>query len=705
MNPVSVTAFSAALFSAGLALTVALVSRRRSIATWCLVSGMLLLGIESALAGWNVLDSEPNSIARRQILLLMVRAFVPAIWLAFSLTYSRGIPRSHLWRWRYLLIAAVLLPVALTVGFRSNLILEVVSPRGVYGGWWIRYGPMAKALNIIGIAIGVCILANIERTFRAAVGTMQWRIKFAVLGIGVICGARIYSRSQELLFSGSDLNRCVIDAVALIIGCLMMTVSHVRRGFAEVEIYPSRAVLQNSVTVLLAGGYLFVVGVLAQLVASFGPVGNFQMDSLIVLAGAAILAVLLLSERLRLKIRLFVSRHFRRPQHDTRVIWTRFTQGLSNVLDPEGYGAQTVKLLAETFNVLSVTLLVFDPLKGRLALGASTLLGKELEGEIWRQAASGSLLAGLRRMSGPFDAGKITEPWITPLRHESLSQFYAGGTRICLPLMAGERGLGVLILADRVNAIPYSLEEMDILKCIGDQVAAGLLQLRLTEELMQNRELGAFQSMSTFFVHDLKNAASSLSLLFENLKEHFDDPDFREDALRAISSAVGRINQIIGRLGSLRQKLELKPVSVDLNKLVAETIEGLGAADQIEFSKNLESLPPIKGDRGQLESLLTNLLVNAREALGPGGKITVETARRENGVLLSVADDGCGMTPAFMKESLFRPFHTTKKKGLGIGMFQSRLIVEAHRGSMQVDSELGRGTTFRITLPLTLEGS
>ncbi len=130
-------------------------------------------------------------------------------------------------------------------------------------------------------------------------------------------------------------------------------------------------------------------------------------------------------------------------------------------------------------------------------------------------------------------------------------------------------------------------------------------------------------------------------------------------------------------------------------------IDGLGLAGEVELLQNLGNLPPIEADREQLESVVTNLLLNAREALGPAGRITVETSRTEGGVVLSVSDNGCGMTAAFMKDSLFRPFQTTKKKGLGIGMFQSRLIVEAHRGSLQVDSEPGQGTTFRVMLPLT----
>ena len=78
----------------------------------------------------------------------------------------------------------------------------------------------------------------------------------------------------------------------------------------------------------------------------------------------------------------------------------------------------------------------------------------------------------------------------------------------------------------------------------------------------------------------------------------------------------------------------------------------------------------------------------------------METTRQGEWVALSVSDNGCGMTEQFIKNSLFRPFRSTKKKGLGIGMFQSKTIVEAHQGKIHVESELGVGTTFRVMLPL-----
>jgi signal transduction histidine kinase len=180
---------------------------------------------------------------------------------------------------------------------------------------------------------------------------------------------------------------------------------------------------------------------------------------------------------------------------------------------------------------------------------------------------------------------------------------------------------------------------------------------------------------------------------------HFDDPAFRSDALRGIGETANRINELISRLTALRH-LELTPVEADLNLLVADALEVLNGAPEINIVKELRLQAKLRVDRDQFRSVITNLLLNARDALGRGGEVKVETSQRNGWAILSVADNGCGMSSAFVKASLFRPFQTTKKKGLGIGMFQSKMIVEAHRGKIQVESEPGAGTTFRVMLPL-----
>jgi putative PEP-CTERM system histidine kinase len=696
----SLLAFAAASFSGALALAVML-RKRHSVASWCFSAGMATLAVEALLDGISFNKLLPEEVAFWQNLALLTRSFLPGVWLCFSLTYSRGNFREFLARWRVLLLASLLLPAAVLVGLRSELV-HVLSYKEPALGWWLSFAGAAKALDGLFLIAMVLILMNLERTFRSAVGTMRWRIKFLLLGLGVIFGARFYTQSQALIFSGHDLALTNIETGALLIGCILIVTAYLRSGFSEIDVYPSRAVLHTSVTVLLAGAYLFVVGVLAQIVADFGGAASFPLVAFLVLLGVVILAVLLISDRVRQSIQLFVSRHFKRPQHDFRQIWTSFTRRVSAVLDEAGLCAAASRLISESFNALSVSIWLFDEQHERLVRASSTSHSEwEHAGDAAREVAAKELSSiGLNTLSRPFEIEKAKEKWTETLKEISGGRFRSGGNRICIPLLAGEHWLGVIILADRVSGLRYTVEEMDLLKCIGDQVAASLLNLRLTREIMLGKELEAFQTISTFFIHDLKNAASTLSLMLQNLPMHFDDPSFRQDALRGIGSTVDRINHLISRLSALQHELRLKPAEVDLNLLVTETLKNLDSALKAELVTKLDPLPRIVADREQLQSVVTNLLLNARDALATSGRITVETKHLDGWVTLSIADNGCGMSPAFIKDSLFRPFRTTKKKGLGIGMFQAKMIVEAHRGSIQVKSELGSGTTFQVTLPL-----
>ena len=683
MNANTALAFTAALFSLGLTLAV-IFRKQRSVANWCFSAGMTALAIESIFGGLSVGAGEPEVGAFWQSLATVPKSFLPGIWLFFSLTYSRGNYRAVLARWRPLLVAAFVIPVGLSALSRAGLV-----------------GEMANVLNGLLLIATAMILMNLERTFRSAVGTMQWRIKFLILGLGIIFGARIYTCSQALLFSRNHLALINLETGALLLGCALMSVAYLRKGFSEIDVYPSHAVLQTSLTVLLVGGYLVVIGVLAQIASRTGEAQGFEIQAFVVLLGAAVLAVLLVSNRIRQNIQRFVSRHFKRPEHNFRKVWTDFTHATSSVLEQSDMCAAAAKLISETFNALSVTIWLFDEEQQRLVLATTTSQlahGTEDENPNFPAAPS---LEELRGASQPFDLEKAKKGWALALRQISSSQFRTGGHRICAPLSSGERWLGVAVLADRVSGVPYTLEELELLKCIADQVAAALLNLRLTQEIVRGKEMEAFQIMSAFFVHDLKNAASTLSLMLKNLPIHFDDPAFRQDALRGIGEAANRINQIIERLSVLRHKVELEPVEFDLNLLVNESLENLNSLPEVKVTKTLQPLPKLFADRAQLQSVITNLLLNAREAVGIGGQVSVETGERGGWASLSVADDGCGMSAAFLKDSLFRPFKTTKKKGLGIGMFQSRMIVEAHRGSIQVKSSPGIGTTFCVLLPLT----
>jgi hypothetical protein len=146
--------------------------------------------------------------------------------------------------------------------------------------------------------------------------------------------------------------------------------------------------------------------------------------------------------------------------------------------------------------------------------------------------------------------------------------------------------------------------------------------------------------------------------------------------------------------------LDLNFTQTNLNDLVAETV--LDTKDYVlaPISQNLDTVPPLFLDHEEIHKVLVNLIMNAYDASGENGQITVATRLQDRWAEISVHDNGCGMSKAFMETNLFRPFQTTKKQGMGIGLYHCKTILEAHGGRIEVDSEEGKGTTFRVLLPV-----
>lgn len=687
--------FSWVAFGLGLACGgVAVWLRPQALASWLFLIGMLLLAVDPLLdcrvaAAANV--TETGIWLWRSLLL---KSLVPGVWLGFSLVYARGNQDEFLSRWRWSLAAALLLPAGLVLGSPDRLFVAVERGAAVA----IQLGSLGKAWVMVMVMVTLAVLFNLEKTFRASVGMARWRIKYLVLGVALIFGVAVYRLSQMLLFSGYDPELVKLTVAAVLLGCGMIGVGLVRSGFGKFDIYPSRAVLQGSVTMILAGVYFLIVGLLAQWVARLGGAATFPAQALVLLVGVVGVAVVLLSERFRTTLRRFVSRHFRRPEHDFRKIWTEFTRRVSSVLDAATLGKAAAEVIAENFHVLGVT--VFRV--GAESAGLEWLYSTAKQGAVSGPPLDAGSMAGLIKGGQPMVLESEKAAWAVALRECCPRKFDHGGDRLVLPLAAAERLVGVVVLADRVNGVPYSHEELDLLKCIGDQLAGGLLNCSLTEAVLQAKELEAFQTLSTFFVHDLKNAANGLSLMLQNLPTHFDDPDFRADTVRGVGRTVERINQLILKLGSLRRELQLNPTPRRLDLLCAEVLDGLEArvGGQRRLQRDLPPVPMLSLDVEAMRSVVTNLVLNAHESLNGGGELRVATHREVGGVALVVADTGCGMSPEFVKTLLFRPFHSTKTNGLGIGMFQCKKIIEAHGGSLSVESQLGKGTRCIVHMPL-----
>ena len=267
--------FAAAIFSLLLAF-ISLVPKKRSGARLFFFTGMAALAVDSLLSGLILRATELTEVLRGLTAGFIVKSVLSAAWLGFSLTYSRGDYRESFRRWGIPLTVLALLPIGIALGFQHQL-LEVVAEGRALHGPQFEFSAVAKILNIVLLVANLWILMNLEQTFRSAVGTMRWRIKFVVLGLAVIFGSRLYVQSEAVLFSVYDPHWLGLESSGLLIGCIFLVVAYVRTRFAEIEVYPSRAVLGSSLTVLSVGSYLFIVGVLANIVRRLGGVGEFPV--------------------------------------------------------------------------------------------------------------------------------------------------------------------------------------------------------------------------------------------------------------------------------------------------------------------------------------------------------------------------------------------------------------------------------------------
>jgi putative PEP-CTERM system histidine kinase len=690
--------------AAALALVLAaasLVRKTPSAATWTFSAGMLLLALDSLCTGLALRASTWADLVGWLSIGTLAEACLPAAWLAFSLTYARGDWRQALVRTWPLLVVVAAVPLAIAIALPGRL-LDLVRPDETSGLLLVRSEGIARVFHVALLVGFVLPLMNLEQTFRASIGTMRWRIKYVVLGLGVVFGAYIFVRSQAIVYLAYEPALAGIESSALLVGSVFLVVAYARNGFGGLDVYPSRAVLRSSLTVLIVGGYLFIVGVLAQSVRRFGGSESFQVQAFVVLIGMAGLAVLLLSDRLRQRLQALVVRHFGKAQHDSTRLWADLSRRLASVRDERSISAAAATLTASTFDVLAVSVVLGDESSGHIRLAAATSPSGPAEDDgvaVWGMVAD-----GLVTRPGPFDLDKVDEGWSAPLKSRCPSTFATGGPRWCVPLRSGERIPGAIVLADRVNGMPYSNEECELLQCLADQTTSALENFRLGDELARSRELEAFRTMSAFFVHDLKNATASLNLMLKNLPVHFDDPAFRADALRGIGNTVSRIDGLIARLASLREQPGARLAPVTLEPLLDEAITEMGHSP-VAVERDVPSAQPtVLADRDQLRSVITNLLLNARDAMaGRDGSIRVRTNVEGGRVTVVVSDNGCGMSPVFLRDSLFRPFQSTKSRGLGIGMFQARQVIEAQGGSIHVESQQGVGTTVRVILPIAGE--
>jgi signal transduction histidine kinase len=247
----------------------------------------------------------------------------------------------------------------------------------------------------------------------------------------------------------------------------------------------------------------------------------------------------------------------------------------------------------------------------------------------------------------------------------------------------------------------------DDLRPLADNV--DLMTKQLRDQIAREAESRQFQSfvrLSAILTHDLKNAIEALSLIVTNMERHFDNKEFRKDAMTSLTAATENLRALVTRLSNPVTTLSgehKRPTPVDLvpmlRRVISMTAEPARVKHEIkvDLPESLFALVDIE----RMNKVVENLIINALEAMQlKNGTLTIAAGKTEDGKsYFSVSDTGVGMSSHFIAERLFHPFATTKKRGVGLGLYTCREVVMANGGSIQVDSREGAGTTFRVVLP------
>jgi len=258
---------------------------------------------------------------------------------------------------------------------------------------------------------------------------------------------------------------------------------------------------------------------------------------------------------------------------------------------------------------------------------------------------------------------------------------------------------GLLVLGPQIVPENLIYEDYDLMKVLARQAAQAVTNLRLSEELLETRAMAAVARISSFVIHDLKNLTTSLSLVVDNAEEHIGNPDFQQDAIKTIKNTLAKMKALTQRLKAIPEKSQLASAIENIDQLsreIAAELTRSGLGKRITY-QGAPSYARVDGE--ELKKVVANLVQNALEASGEQGPVKIETTSENGSACIRVSDTGCGMTEEFLKNHLFKAFRTTKDKGLGIGLYQCRQIVEAHGGRLEAQSEVGKGSVFTVVLP------
>lgn len=456
----------------------------------------------------------------------------------------------------------------------------------------------------------------------------------------------------------------------------------------------SRPVAFRSLALAAVSGWLALLALLAALMSGFG--GDFSTRAQVGVLAGAIAAIVLAfaSPRIRARIRVWTVKHFFEHRYDYRTEWLRFTATLNR---PEDSGlsldARVIKALADIVESSGGQLVARDR-AGDFAVVAQW----PVDGEGRTQAADWADLAQWLAGGRIVQLDEVRDGAAPPAEIAAVPTHLAADVRawVVIPLIHLDSVEGIAVLDRPLLNRALDWEDFDLLKVAGRQVASHLAEARGSEALSESARFDEFHRRFAFMMHDVKNLASQMALLARNAERHGENPAFRTDMVATLKLSADRLSQLMQRLSQQDMTRPARCTSVDLGTVARRVASARRAQHPVLVEG--EAPAPAWADAETVEQLLVHLVQNAIDASAADAPVMVRLGGDGDRVTLAVEDQGMGMSPAFIRSQLFRPFSSTKDGGFGIGAFQARRLAEAMGGTLTVASREGEGSIFTLTL-------
>lgn len=556
-------------------------------------------------------------------------------------------------------------------------------------------GNLERFVLLGAMARPVLAMVLLEQIYRNVTEDSRWNVKPLSLGLAGTFLFDLYLYSQAVLFNRLDADALSIRGAVHALMVLLLLVSTTRRRDWISRIRVSQKAAFHSASLLVAGTYLIFMSAVGYYVRYFGGEWGRALQLGLVFSALIALLVLTLSGTFRAKIRVLVGKHFFRYRYDYREEWLKFTQTLTDIHSPQDMGRQVVRALADM-----------------LESPGGSLWMKGTDDAAFRQTAAWNMATtkDKEEVGSPLCRFLAEKGWVINLEEfRSFSKRYGDlalpiwleqmpQAWLIVPLTAAGELIGFVILARARTNMDVNWEVNDLLKTAGRQAASYLAQMRATEVLLEVRKFDAFNRMSAFVVHDLKNIVTQLSLMLKNAKRLHANPEFQQDMLMTVENSLDRMRQLMLQL----REGATPPgtaVGVDLDAIVQRiALVAAKKGRQLELVSTDKVVT--RGHEERLERIIGHVVQNAFDATDPAGRVWLSLGRSNGQACIEIGDTGHGMSEEFLQERLFKPFQTTKQAGMGIGAYESFQYVQELGGKILVDSALNKGTRVTLLLPL-----